>query len=569
MEEIEKKYVVLDVETNGRSSLNDDLLSVSIYKPDDNKMFNRFLPLELAPSVYTTCFNGITKKMLKGATPFSQEEIDKMIEDFELDKRTILTYGDLDERFIKNYLKRKKLKGYEKMNFYNFKHDIISSSFAGNVTKDNLCRIYGIDNVKEVHSGENDCLLEWQLFKKIYGKKLLVTGNNVFELNNDYIIPASYLSRYNNFKYCFDDFPKFEYTVRRVKSFVIKTNRIRKFDTNISGVTIEHLINTMLNVKKIDSLKFLIENKRKLKYIGRLPSIYYEIPTIFNNDGTITAIREEDKEIVKEINKSTEELKKRIAPVIEYIKTSIFKNKEILSQELVISNDKKVLALCDLSNEKSVLEIKTYSLKMEKMKYQLYYESNGRNCYVMTIDWDRTHKKITFIISKVNFKLKEDKTTKKESLITKKNDEITEKKDLSNKKENILTQKEDLSTNKKEKIIKKENTNTKKKDKIIKNESANTKKEDRFTKKEDLSIKKEINKNENIIQPEKNYNDNMKCKYIEFIGFDKSLKALVKLHCKKCNKTWKTTYQYGLEIKECPFCNGKTNHKSNKIKKEN
>ena len=199
MEEIEKKYVVLDVETNGLSSIYDDLLSVSIYKPDDNKILNRFLPLELAKSVYTTDINGITKKMLKDAKPFSQEEIDNIIEEFELDKRTILTYGNIDEKFIKNYLKRKKLKGYERMNFYNFKHDIISSSFAGNVTKDNLCRIYGIDNVKEVHSGENDCLLEWQLFKKMNGNKLLVTGNNVYELNSDYIIPASYLSTYPNF----------------------------------------------------------------------------------------------------------------------------------------------------------------------------------------------------------------------------------------------------------------------------------------------------------------------------------------------------------------------------------
>ena len=366
MEEIEKKYVVLDVETNGLSSLHDDLLSVSIYKPDDNKMFDRFLPLELNSSIYTTHINGITKKKLKGSKPFSQEEIDNIIKEFELDKRIILTYGDLDERFIKNYLKRKKLKGYEQMTFYNFKHDIISSPFGGNVTKDNLCRIYGIDNVKEIHSGANDCLLEWQLFKKMNGNKLLITGNNVFELNNEYIIPASYLSRFPNFKYCFDDFPKLEYSVRRVKSIVVKTNKIKKFDTNISGVTIEHLINTMLNVKKIDSYNFLVENKRKLKYIGRLPSIYDEILATFNSDGTITAMQEKDEQIVKEINKSIEELKKKIGPVIEYIKTSIFKNKEILSQELVISKDKKVLAQCDLSNEKSVLEIKTYSFKMEK-----------------------------------------------------------------------------------------------------------------------------------------------------------------------------------------------------------
>ena len=36
------KYVVLDVETNGLSSLKDDLLSISIYQPDTQKMYNKF-----------------------------------------------------------------------------------------------------------------------------------------------------------------------------------------------------------------------------------------------------------------------------------------------------------------------------------------------------------------------------------------------------------------------------------------------------------------------------------------------------------------------------------------------
>ena len=95
-EKIENKYVVLDVETNGLSSLYDDLLSISIYKPDDEKMLDRLLPLELNSDVYTTHINGITKKDLKNAKPFSQDEIDDIIKEFELDTRIILTYGNLD-----------------------------------------------------------------------------------------------------------------------------------------------------------------------------------------------------------------------------------------------------------------------------------------------------------------------------------------------------------------------------------------------------------------------------------------------------------------------------------------
>ena len=62
-----EKYVVLDVETNGLSSLHDDLLSISIYQPDTQKLYNRFLPLELDNDVWTTHINGITKKDLKKA----------------------------------------------------------------------------------------------------------------------------------------------------------------------------------------------------------------------------------------------------------------------------------------------------------------------------------------------------------------------------------------------------------------------------------------------------------------------------------------------------------------------
>ena len=65
---VAKDYVVLDVETNGLSSLNDDLLSISIYQPDTQKIYNRFFPLELGRNVYTTHINGITKKDLAKAT---------------------------------------------------------------------------------------------------------------------------------------------------------------------------------------------------------------------------------------------------------------------------------------------------------------------------------------------------------------------------------------------------------------------------------------------------------------------------------------------------------------------
>ena len=124
------KYVVLDVETNGLSSESDDLLSISIYRPDTQLMYNRFLPLELNTCVKTTSINGITEEMIKNCKALSQDEVDQVIVDFELKERIILTYGDLDRRFIKRYFKRHRLKGFDRLSFYNFKHDIISSRFS-------------------------------------------------------------------------------------------------------------------------------------------------------------------------------------------------------------------------------------------------------------------------------------------------------------------------------------------------------------------------------------------------------------------------------------------------------
>ncbi len=407
----EKKYVVLDVETNGLSSIRDDLLSISLYKPDDKKMYNRFLPLELNDWVETTYINGITEEMLEGKLPLTQNEFDSIVFNFELDKRIILTYGSIDEKFVKNYLKRKKIKGFEKLTFYNFKHDIISSRFSeGNITKDNLCRICGIENVQKVHSGINDCILEWQLFHKMNGNKLLVINNRVYEFSKDYIIPVSYLTTYPNFKYCIDNFPKINCKIEELKKIRIDSTKIKKFENNITGISIEHLINSLLNVKDMneETLLFQIKNKKNLKELGKLPSLIHEIPISFNSDGTLRAINIQDEKRIKEINKVTELIKENIKPLIKYIKQDIFDNEEIMSQELVINKEDNILAKCDLSTKNAVLEIKTYIPDMEKIKYQLYYEACGRDIYILQTEWNSKLKKgLIFTVYKVIFQEKD------------------------------------------------------------------------------------------------------------------------------------------------------------------
>lgn len=412
-----KKYVVLDVETNGLSSRMDDLLSISIYKPDDGLTYNRFLPLELDGNVYTTNINGIRKKDLKGKKPLSQEEVDGLFLRFELSTRTILHYGSIDERFIKAYFIRHKLSGLEKMSFFNYKRLICSSPFSNEIiTKDNLCNMYGIDGVQEVHSGLNDCCLEWKLFERIGGQYLLATDNdfsktNFFALSPDYVVPVSYL-RYPNLSRIINR-PDIQYQTEEVFRLKIQDKGIKRFPSNFTGMTIEHLINTMLDVERVDSYIFQLENKNKLKYVGSIDNGIRTVFMNFNDDGTVSATKKEDAGIEKELNAVTVRIKKKIGPLIAFIRSSVFKGSKILSQEISIDSKQNVMAICDLSNADSVLEIKTGRINMDYYKEQLYYEAAGRESYIMGMEWFNDGSDIEFYILKVSFTASEKKTAQK------------------------------------------------------------------------------------------------------------------------------------------------------------
>ena len=388
------KYVVLDLETNGLKAKEDDVLSISLYKPDDGKAYTRFLPLELADSIQTTEINGITMDQLMEKTPLTQSEFDKIIEEYELDTRTILTYSgsQFDERFLREYLSRKGIVGFNRLTFYSIKGQIISSRFSGgNVTKDNLCRLFGIPGVEKVHSSLNDCRLEWELFKKLDGHYYLITEGDgvdkVFKLSPDYIVPVSYLYSHPSLSRIMPERPNITCEIKEIKRFEIDPTGVYRFDTNITGMTIEHLINTMLRVQKVDSKRFLLENKGKLDYVGKLSKPYEIMPMVFNSDGSVTAVLPKHKQKEKEINRVNSILRARLVPLIEFIKTEIFLGAPIKSQELVVNTDYNIFALCDLSSDDAVLEIKTSDKSSDEFKEQLFYEANGRRCYHLRMIW--------------------------------------------------------------------------------------------------------------------------------------------------------------------------------------
>ena len=259
--------------------------------------------------------------------------------------------------------------------------------------------MYKIPGIENIHSSKNDCLLQWDLFSKMGGNKLLVSNGKVYELSEEYKIPASYLFYYPNFKFVREKLPKIYCELVPIKEFLITNKKIKKFQNNITGITVEHIINSMLNVKKINNQKFLNENIKKLNYIGKIDKLFY-FEIAVNIDGTISALDPLYKDFINDINDVTLELKAELEPLIDYIKSGIFKGNEILSQELVVN--KNIFAICDLSNDGAVLEIKTNLPDMEKVGGQLYYQSNGRPCYLLYCKW-YCKGGVKFVINKVEF----------------------------------------------------------------------------------------------------------------------------------------------------------------------
>ena len=413
------KYVVLDVETNGLTVAGDDLLSISFYMPDKDKKYERFLPLELNRFINPEAskINGITIEMIQNQKPLTQEEYDLIKDEFELEQREILHFGRIDQTFIKNYFQRHKIKGFEKLVFHNIKRHFLTNSFSsGEYSKDNLCKGMGIEGVTKVHSGLNDCILEWKLFEKTEGGFILCLkmGNyeiGMFKLTPDYYIPASRIRYFPNMKYAID-LPKMRVDYQEVFRLELSKNCRHKKDIwfQPAGFASERILRAMLNAKLMDDNTFAKENFKKLQFVGKFTyeSEEYEIPVTENEDGTLSAVRIEDKAYVEETNRVMLSIKQELPPLVEFIKKEIFKSKQILTQELVVSDELKAFGYTDFSNEEACLEMKfsdslmnDYSMRyhpsLNKHKYQMYILSNKRPSYILIGGYNE------FVIAKIVF----------------------------------------------------------------------------------------------------------------------------------------------------------------------
>ena len=413
------KYVVLDVETNGLT-VGYDLLSISLYMPDTGKKYERYLPPEKNKHVLpeASAINGITDEMVMDKLPIIQEEWDSIVKDFELDKREILHYGKIDQTFIKDYLLSHGIKGFSKLIFHNIKRHFLTNSFSsGEYSKDNLCRGLGIEGVTEVHNGLNDCILEWQLFEKIDGGFVLCLrlGDwqmGMYKLSDRYYIPASRIRYFPNMKYAVN-LPDLKVDFEEVFSLELSKKCYNKKDMwfQPAGFASERIIKASLNAVNVEDDSFAKENFKNLELIGKFSykPDEYEIPVIENSDGTLTAVREEDKASVEEMNRVMLQIKSELPPLFNFVKKEIFQNKPINTQETIINHELKSFGYTDFSNDVACLEMKfsdgmmddfyfnKYHPSINKHKYQLYILSNGRPTYLLIGGHAR------FIVLKVTF----------------------------------------------------------------------------------------------------------------------------------------------------------------------
>lgn len=392
-------YVVLDVETNGLRKKDDDLLSISIYDPSKKICYNRFLPLDLQPIVKTTDINGISETDLKEQKHLTQSEVDKIIEYFDLNNKTILTFsgnGTFDMGFFKNYLNRHGIIGLDNVVEDNIKKYVPTGlyGFQNSASKDNLCKLFNIEGVQDIHSSLNDCVLEWKLFEKFVGLKPFRINNTFYKFNKDYVIPVTVLTKNTKlFKYAGIELHILGTTecIYQYRVSDKALNSIKQFSNNVTGISFEHILYASLETINCDNTNFLIQNKMKLEPIATVKQNVEEVMVDVDDDGLLVALDEKHEEYIKQVNNVALSIKQEMSEVINFIKENIFQKEKIYKSELVISEDKKVLAICDLSSDSAVLEVKAYRPPLSLLGYidfsfahQLYYQAKGRNIYYLS-----------------------------------------------------------------------------------------------------------------------------------------------------------------------------------------
>lgn len=181
-------YVVLDIETTGLSPILDDIIQICFLKNNKN-YYSKYLPLTKKDTNTAFEINKIEDEVLKDATHLTQQEVDEIVEKFDLKNNVVVVWSgknQFDRLFLECYFLDHDLKGLDQIKFFNAK-SMLSDYLGLDQRKDAIAELYGI-STNEAHNAVEDCIIERQI---------------VENLLNGYVAPlleASYSKKINDVK---------------------------------------------------------------------------------------------------------------------------------------------------------------------------------------------------------------------------------------------------------------------------------------------------------------------------------------------------------------------------------
>lgn len=384
-----EKYVVLDVETTGLDPLKDDVIVLSAFDPLTGLTYSHFFPLEKKKKVEegARAVNGLSKRRLNKEEPveWNQEDFNYFYETFHLDKRQVLIYSSFDEKFLKVYFSEHGITGFSSLHFFNIMRKIASNPFEDHISKDNLCLALGIEGVKKVHNGLNDCYLEWKLYKTMTKYPgLYVKNHHVYALHPSYRIPASSLNDFVR-----TDFFMANRQIEAQFSLVEEDKLDFSSYINEDSALFKKAFSGLLKVTYLQDNEYALQNRYLLTLLGLMPG-YKE------SKGK----KETEKEEETENQEKLLDLEKLLAPYAEKWKESLFHNAEVSAHELVKQEPLHSFGYCDFSSLSTSLTLKVKKTpfkdgvsKEQQMSdyyaYQMYVTSNLRSSYLLLIEKDK------------------------------------------------------------------------------------------------------------------------------------------------------------------------------------
>lgn len=168
------EIIVLDLETTSLNPLTGDVIEIALFDPSTGKEYSRLLPLNRSERIpdEIVSLTGITNEMIQTMPAITSEELDEIIDNFNLSTKTILIWSGInmfDAHFLSTLFIRTGNERFKELKFVSAMEIIKQNSgynFAS-LSKDYIASRLNID-VGGSHRALNDCKIEADIYKFLF-----------------------------------------------------------------------------------------------------------------------------------------------------------------------------------------------------------------------------------------------------------------------------------------------------------------------------------------------------------------------------------------------------------------